>query len=137
MSSLAALCRRKPLFSVNIPGFFRSLPKLISLHCPNGNNLQQTKSLFLLKLFFGSIKIQSSCTQWQKKNKPVVQTSQGFFKFLPKISNHLCINLMGNNHLRTKAPLLNIQQQCKRLLQKSNPKPLLPSPFKGSSRKKK
>jgi hypothetical protein len=29
MSSMAALCRRKPLFSVNIQGFFRSLPKLI------------------------------------------------------------------------------------------------------------
>jgi len=75
--------------------------------------------------------------EWQKKNKPVVQISQGFFKFLPKISNHLCIILMGNNHLRTKALLLNIQQQCKRLLQKSNPKPFLPSPFKGSSRKEK
>jgi hypothetical protein len=31
MSSMAALCRRKPLFSVNIQGFFRSLPKLIIL----------------------------------------------------------------------------------------------------------
>jgi hypothetical protein len=91
------------------------------LHCPNGNNLQQTKNLFLLKLFLDSIKIQSSCTQWQKKNKPVVQTSQGFFKFLPKISNHLCIILMGNNRLRTKSPLLNIQQLRKRLAPKIKP----------------